>query len=217
VVEAKLDVREEKKKEEKKEGKLQALAKQIRNKLTVLYGEPFVGKTTLAHLLSKYFEHTVIFKIDKNYRPEDFRHINSNIHYVNINSHKGLISVLDDMLRNPPQNALIVVDSITGLDAFFMPSDPSKPSPRMENARARFVDAVMQRLSFIKYNGNTVIVIAHERLRNWETQERVPRFNVTALRHADMCFRLVKENEHRRLVRTHLRDYYKAREEDFLS
>ena len=151
--------KEGEKKETGKVDKLKQFAEIIRNKLVVLFGEPYVGKTTLAHALTKYFDTTVYFRIDRNFDPEQFKRIAKNITYININSPQHLNYQLNELLRSPPNSVFIVVDSVTSLDAFFMPTDPTKQSPLTDKLRARFADSVMQRLAIIKEKDNTVMVI----------------------------------------------------------
>jgi len=184
--------------------KFASFAKEIKGKLIVLYGQPYAGKTTLVHALTQHFERTVYFKVDRNFSREDFAHIAKNVYYIDIDSPQRLLRELRTLARSPPQNTLIVVDSVTSLDSFFVPSDPTTPSPRMENARAKFADAVMQLLSFVK-GQNTVIVIAHEKIRDFQSGEIVPRFNIVALRHADSLYHIVVENNKRKVKRTMVR------------
>jgi len=214
-------LREEKKEEKKEEGKMKngndkikRFANEIRGKLVVLYGEPFSGKTTLAHVLARCFDRTVYFKVDKNFSADDFGNIAKNVHYIDVDSPQQLLRELRSFTRSPPQGSLIVVDSVTSLDAFFISSDPTTPSPRMENARAKFADAVMQLLSFVK-GQNTVIVIAHEKIRDFQTNEIVPRFNVVALRHSDMIFRVRIENGRRKVEKVKIRRPVEQPEFDF--
>jgi predicted ATP-dependent serine protease len=199
-------------KAEEKVDKLIKFASEIRGKLVVVYGQPYAGKTTLVHALTKYFERTVYFKVDKNFSREDFEHIAKNVYYIDINSPQQLLRELRALTRAPPRNALIVVDSVTSLDSFFVPSDPTTPSPRMENARAKFADAVMQLLSFVK-GLNTVIVIAHEKIRDFKTEEIVPRFNIVALRHSDANYRVVDENGKRKVKK--VRERRRVEKPDF--
>ena len=193
---------EEKKEEEKKgevrmEDKFAKFANEIRGRLTVLFGAPLTGKSTLAHLITKHFDRTIYFRVDKNFTQDMFRSIAKNVQYIDIKSPKHLLYQLNDLLKNPPRNSLIVVDSLTSLDSYFVPDDPTKQSPLSDKLRARFADAVMQKLSMLKDLGNTVLTIAHERIRSFDNPEPVPRFNIVALRHSDLIYRLSIENNRR--------------------
>jgi len=197
--------KEEPKKEEPKAeqrteqvDKFRKFADEIRGKLIVIFGQPYAGKTTLAHALSRYFDRTIYLKVDRNFSRDDFAHIAKNVYYIDIDSPQRLLRELRSLARSPPSGALIVVDSVTSLDSFFVPSDPTTPSPRMENARAKFADAVMQLLSFVK-GRNTVVVIAHEKIRDFKTGEIGPRFNLVALRHSDANYHLTIEDGRRKV------------------
>ena len=211
------DVKVEKRKEAKAEAKVDKIAKfasEIRGKLVVIYGQPYAGKTTLAHTLTRHFERTVYFKVDRNFSRDDFKHIAKNVYYIEISNPQQLLRELRSLARSPPQNALVVVDSVTSLDSFFVPSDPTTPSPRMENARAKFADAVMQLLSYVK-GQNTVIVIAHEKIRDFKTEEIVPRFNVVALRHCDANYHIIVENNKRKVKKVRERKPVEKPDFDF--
>ncbi len=208
------EVRNEEK-PETKPSKVQQFYEEIKGKFVVLFGNPMVGKTTLAHFVSRHFEHTVYFKIDKNFSREDYRHVASNINYIEINTPQGILKVLNDMLYHPPKGALVVVDSITSLDSFFTPQDPTNPSPRMENARTRFIDAVFQKLAQLKDKGCTVLVLSHEKIADFKTGEVMPRFNRIALRHIDRMYRLAIENGKRKIVRVKFRKPSEVREDEF--
>jgi len=199
----------EKTKEEKQtiDQYIKRFLKEAKNKLVVLYGEPFVGKTTFCHVLSKYFPETYYLRIDKNFEKEIFSKLGSNIRYIDINHPRGLISAIDSLIRERPTGILVVVDSITGLDGYFIPQDPTYPSPRLENARAKFIDAVLQKLSYIK-GKNTVIIVSHEKIKDFQTNEIIPRFSRTALRHADVVYRMIYDvqTNTRRIVKVYSRE-----------
>jgi hypothetical protein len=198
--------------EAKAKSPIEKFASEIRGKLVVLFGEPYVGKTTLVHAVAKHFERVIYFKVDKNFNIGDFP--KDNIYYIEVNAPWELLRELKNLNQKPPApNSLIVVDSVTSLDAFFIPSDPTQPSPRLENARAKFADAVMQRLSYLK--PNTVMVLAHEKIRDFRTGEVGPRFNVVALRHADLMYHLVIENGKRKVKKVRERRVVKEPQFEF--
>ncbi len=161
-------------------------------KLTVLFGEPMVGKTTFAMLLAKSFTHKAVIHIDKNYEVSDYLD-DARVFEVYEPS-----QVMEAISKIPAyDDTIVIVDSITSLDAFFV-TDPTKDDPRVNNRRARFCDAVMLRLQKFKKRG-AVIVIAHEAIKNFSTGEVGPRMNKVALRHADQILRMLIEQGKRKL------------------
>ncbi len=182
---SKVDEKKEEVKEPKPEPAL--LKAKLKGKLIVLIGDPLSGKTTFAHELAKLFSKAVFFKIDKNYRPSDYNL--DHAMYLEIDNPKQLLHNINAI--NPEDDQLVVVDSITSLDAFFIPDDPMKIDPRFNNLRARFCDSVIQKLQKFKEKG-TVIVICHEAIKDFKTGAVGARMNRIALRHADMVLRIVK-------------------------
>jgi len=108
---------------------------------------------------------------------------------------------------------IVIVDSITSMDSFFVPEDPTKEDPRVNNRRARFCDAVLQRLQKFKQKG-VVIVIAHEAIKNFKTGEIGPRMNVVAMRHADALLHATIEDGKRKIKRVIVREVVKEPEFD---
>jgi len=169
-----------------------SLKDRFKGKLTVLFGEPLVGKTTFAMHVAKQFKHKVVIHIDKNYDVRDY------LPDAKVYEVSEPIQVLEAISKTPAyEDTIVIVDSITSLDSFFI-GDPTKDDPRVANRRMRFCDAVMLRLQKFKSHG-AVIVIAHEAIKNFQTKEVGPRMNKVALRHADQILRMVVENGKRKV------------------
>ena len=165
-----------------------SLKEKLKGKLVILYGSPMVGKTTFAHQLAREYSACLYLKIDKNFRKGDYDV--DNVVYHEINDPEQLLEIVKQLA--PQKDTLVVLDSVTSLDAFFV-SNPLVPSPRMDVARARFADAVIFHLQRLKEN-NTVLVIAHEKIADFKTEEIAPRMNAITMRHADIVMRAKIEN-----------------------
>jgi len=170
------------------------MKKELYGKLVVLFGRPMVGKTTFAMKFAKTFLNMVLLKIDKNYDAKDFGLRDDQI--FEVNSPRQLLYFIDKL--EPKEDMIVIVDSITSMDSFFVSEDPTKDDPRVNNRRARFCDAVLQRLQRFKQKG-VVLVIAHEAIKNFRTGEIGPRMNIVALRHADVLLHATIENGRRKI------------------
>jgi len=202
-------VRREQTKEKTEKSKSSGLKDRFLNKLTVLFGQPLTGKTTFAMHLAKEFSRVAVIKVDKNYSVEDYG-INARVFPVSRPR-----DVLDAISQIPAyEDQLVIVDSITSLDAYFMPEEPEKDDPRVANRRARFCDAVMMGLQKFR-KGGAVLVIAHEAIKDFQTKEVGPRMNVIALRHADQVLRLTVENGKRKITRVNVRKVVENPEFEF--
>ena len=175
------------------------LYNEIKGKLCFLFGNPMVGKTTLAHLVSNLFKHCIVYKIDKNYTAETFRAIaNPNIRYVEIDRAYQLRDQITHFpsyykeAYNERQDCLLIVDSMTSIQSEFF-SDPMKASPRDANIMNNFCDFILRRLS--KYKPATSLVICHEKIADFKTGEIIARVNRILYRHVDAAFRIVEERD----------------------
>jgi len=185
------------------------MKKQLYGKLVVLFGRPMVGKTTFAMKFAKAFLNVALLKIDKNYDAKAFGLREDQVYEVY--SPKQLLYYIDKL--EPKEDMIVIVDSITSMDSFFVPEDPTKEDPRVNNRRARFCDAVLQRLQKFKQKG-VVIVIAHEAIKNFKTGEIGPRMNIVAMRHADALLHATIENGKRKIKRVIVREIVKEPEFD---
>ena len=176
---------------------IRAFANTIRGKVNILYGPPGCGKSTLARELTKYFSRTYFFKIDDNY-PEGFFDGLENVEKIEIENPENLINKLKWSLQNKDvKDALIVIDSITTLDAMLV--EP-RINPRVDIVRSRVADAAMLRLSKLKKRGATAIVIAHDAIKEFpkdknQEPKRGPRMNRVAMRHADQIFEMSEDRQ----------------------
>ena len=187
-------------KEKEKENIFSKIKEALLGKFVILYGEPFVGKTTFAMNLARFYVNKVLLKVDKNYDAKDY---DFDGWVVEIESPTHLLKVVEKIQER--QDQIVILDSITSLDAHFIPKDdPLKIDPRLTNVRTRFFDAVLQRLSRFKKNG-TVLVICHERIVDFATRKVGPRINVVALRHVDMVLRMTIENGRRKITKEKVR------------
>jgi hypothetical protein len=185
----------EKKIQEFKNGdKLAELAKRIKGKVVVLYGEPLVGKSVLVHYLSKYFEKPVLFKVDNNY-DDEYKSINPNLKYLDTLSFEKLMYYLDK--ANSFDNDFIAIDSLTSLAAEVL--SKGSLSPRDYNRLASMYDIVTFKASRLK--PKTIVVVAHEKLVDFRTGEVGPRMNKVSLRNVDIVIRLYKDEQGNRKLK----------------
>jgi len=185
----------EKKIQEFKNGdKLAELAKKIKGKVVVLYGEPLVGKSVLVHYLSKYFEKPVLFKVDNNY-DDEYKSINPNLKYLDTPSFEKLMYYLDK--ANSFDNDFIAIDSLTSLAAEVL--SKGSLSPRDYNRLASMYDIVTFKASRLK--PKTIVIVAHEKLVDFRTGEVGPRMNKVSLRNVDIVIRLYKDEQGNRKLK----------------
>jgi predicted ATP-dependent serine protease len=174
-------IEEEKKKQESLFG---GIKERIKGKVSVLYGDPFVGKSLFALNLSKQFKNSTLLLIDMNYVDEYFS-INKELKVIKVSSPKQLEYYLGKEIE-VKEDQLLIVDSITSLAPFFITE--TYITPRGANAFSNFVDKVMRHLATLK--PTTSLVITHEKLKSFESKDIVPRINMIALRHADIVMRM---------------------------
>jgi len=172
---------------------LQAFKETIKGKVVILYGQAWVGKSLFALTLSNLFTHSRIFLIDKNY-PSEFFTINKNANIVEIENPRQLDLMISK--ETSLDDKLIIIDSITTLQTSFIKE--SYFSPRAYLEYNNFSDKIAKRLTELTPK-TTSLLIAHEKIRDWNTQETVPRINWTMLRNCDMLVRMYKENDKRKL------------------
>jgi hypothetical protein len=99
----------------------------------------------------------------------------------------------------PENNQLVIIDSITSLSTFFL--QEAYFSPRAINAFNNFSDKIIRHLaSFTPHTTN--LIIAHERLKSFETNEVAPRVNKIVLRNVDIVLRMYLDND-KRIIKVH--------------
>lgn len=173
---------------------VEKLANKIKGKVVVLFGEPMIGKSVLVHYLSKYFKKPVLFKIDKNYESE-YSQINPNLKYLDTPTFEKLMYYLDK--ANSFENDFIAIDSLTSLASEIL--SKGSLSPRDYNRLAMMYDIVTYKASRLK--PRTVVIVAHEKIADFKTQEVTPRMNKVALRNVDVLVRIYKDEEGNRRVK----------------
>jgi hypothetical protein len=166
----------------------------IKGKVICLYGQAWVGKSLFTLTLSNLFTHVKIFLIDRNY-PQVFYKINANANITEIETPKQLDLMLTK--ETSIDDKLIVIDSITTLQTSFIKE--SYFSPRVYLEFNNFSDKIARKLTELTPK-TTSVIIAHEKIKNWETQETVPRINWTMLRNVEMLVRMYKENNKRKIT-----------------
>lgn len=170
---------------------LKKLKQKINNKLTVIFGQPLVGKTTLTIELSKLYKKTYYFEIDTNLKEINFP---ENVQRIPIPDYKFLLRNLNpkEFIKAVP-DTLIVVDSITTLASQFQ--EDKLFSPRKQLELANFYDIIFRKFSEIVKGSKevTAIIISHEALKEFP-DKIAPRMNLLALRHSDIVLRVYKEN-----------------------
>jgi len=171
------------------------LLERIANKVVLLFGEPMVGKTTLAKELAKR-KNTVWIKIDTNYSKEEVQSIAKEVYEVkNPLFMYKIIEALKN--RDDLKDSLIVIDSLTTLASEFLKGRMG--SPRANKELADYYDTVLAEFSKLKEKGVTVLVITHEALKKWDTI--APRMNLIALRHIDLVLRMYLDEKGERRVK----------------
>jgi hypothetical protein len=172
---------------------LQQFKEKIKGKVVVLYGQAWIGKSLFSLTLSNLFTHTRVFLVDRNY-PQEFFKINPNANITEIDNPKQLDLMLSK--ETSLDDKLIVIDSITTLQTSFIKE--SYFSPRAYLEFNNFSDKIAKKLTELTPK-TTSILVAHEKIKDWETQEAIPRINWTMLRNTDMLIRMYKENGKRKI------------------
>lgn len=165
----------------------------IQGKVVCLFGQAWIGKSLFCLTLSKLFTHAKIFLIDRNY-PQEFYKINPKISIIEIEQPRQLDLMLSR--ENSLDDKLIVIDSITTLQTSFIKE--SYFSPRAYLEFNNFSDKIANALSKLTPR-TTSILVAHEKIRDWQSQEAVPRINWTMLRNTDMLVRMYKDGDKRKI------------------
>ena len=178
-----LEIYQEEKK--KQEEELRKIKERIQGRMVLLFGEPFVGKSLFVLTISKLFQNSTLLLIDRNY-PEEFYKINPKLQIKKIYYQDNLIDAVEELKELPDQ--LIAIDSITSLSSMFLTRSLS--SPRAVNEFVNFSDKILRKLSLFPA---TKIIVAHERLKSFETKEVEPRINKVVLRHCDVVMRMFVE------------------------
>jgi predicted ATP-dependent serine protease len=177
----------------KSEENIKKIRNMILGKTVMLFGEPLVGKSLFALTLSKQFDKSVLLLIDRNY-PKEFFLVNSKIQVHQINNPKHLDYVVQKIQSE--NNQLVIIDSITSLSTFFL--QEAYFSPRAINAFNNFSDKIIRQLASLTPN-TTNLIIAHERLKSFETNEVAPRVSKIVLRNVDNEKRFIKVYQERKL------------------
>ncbi len=162
----------------------------IKGKVAIIFGKSFAGKTTLAHVLTNFFKKTLYIAVDKNFDPEFFKEIASNVEYRRVYSVQQFKGVIRS-LQNENNHDYIVIDSITSVASYILQGDPS---PRKYNQLNSLYDWVFGVLSNLKPKVTSVI-IAHDKLKDFESQETVPKMSINSLRHVDVVLRIADNYE----------------------
>jgi len=175
-------------KQQEQSKKLEQFKKEIQGKVVILYGQAWIGKSLFVLNLSNLFTFSKLFLIDNNYTEEYFK-INPKLQVVRIENPKQLEQFI---LREPSlDDKLVIIDSITTLQTAFIRE--SYFSPRAYNEFNNFADKVAKRLSELKPKV-TSILIAHEKISDWEKRIVTPRVNWTMLRNCDVKVRMYYED-----------------------
>jgi hypothetical protein len=172
---------------------LQQFKEKIKGKVVVLYGQAWIGKSLFSLTLSNLFTHTKVFLVDRNY-PQEFFTINKNANIVEIENPRQLDLALSK--ESSLDDKVIIIDSITTLQTSFIKE--SYFSPRAYLEYNNFSDKIAKKLTELTPK-TTSLLIAHEKIKDWTTQETVPRINWTMLRNTDMLIRMFKENGKRKI------------------
>jgi predicted ATP-dependent serine protease len=181
-----LQIYEEEKK--RQEEQLKKVKEKIEGKTAMLFGEPMIGKSLFALTLSKLFDKSVLLLIDRNY-PQSFFSINTKLEIQQIDNPKQL----DFIVKKIPasNNQLVIIDSITSLSTFFL--QEAYFSPRAVNAFNNFTDKIIRQLASLTPH-TTNLIIAHEKIKDFETGEVAPRVNKIILRNIDIVLRMFIED-----------------------
>lgn len=180
--------------------KLELLAKKIKGKVCLLWGEPYTGKSILSLNISKYFENPVLLLIDTNY-PSEYYGINLKLHIIKIDTFQKLLLNLEN-IKNKEYD-FIIIDSITTLASESVIKSESfirgELSPRVFLILRYLFDAITRKASALKEVGKTVLLIGHSAF-DWKNNTYRPSINKLALRNVDLLIRMyVDENGKRKL------------------
>ena len=178
--------------------KLQEIKNLVQGDIVVIFGRPFSGKSVLALMLSRHFSNSHLILIDSNYTKEYFK-INPNIRVRYIKLGRNVWEVFHQIveaLREVPKDleSLVIIDSLTTLQSSVL---GPRVSPYENLLYSRLVDSLMLRLRWLK--PATSVVICHEKLLSFESQDLVPRMNLVVMRHVDKVIHLVEEGGKRKL------------------
>jgi predicted ATP-dependent serine protease len=176
---------EEKKKQEEE---LKKIKQKIEGKTVMLFGEPMIGKSLFALTLSKLFDKSILLLIDRNY-PKEFFAINPKLEVQQIDNPKQMDFIVKKI--PPSNNQLVIIDSITSLSTFFL--QEAYFSPRAVNAFNNFTDKIIRQLASLTPH-TTNLIIAHEKIKDFETGEVAPRVNKIVLRNIDIVLRMFIED-----------------------
>jgi predicted ATP-dependent serine protease len=194
---------EKKKKEAMKDFEIKTefnkFKEEIKGKVVLLYGVPLVGKSVFCLTLSKLFEKSILFLIDKNY-PAEFFSINPKIQIIEIDEPKQLDMYISKLPSIDDQ--LIIIDSITTLQTSFIRKDYW--SARIVNEFNMFADKIARQLHYLKPR-TTSVMIAHEKLTDWEKKTVGPRVSWIVMRNMDLAYRMYQEDGVRKIKLTHKR------------
>jgi len=167
----------------------------VKGKVAVLFGQYMIGKTLLALQLARNFKNPLILKIDTNYPAEYYE-----ISKATIKDIQNQYSIINEIKNIPKSTDLVVIDSITSLQSMIVGEKMFSPRAYLEYNN--LCDWIAKKLGDLKkIQGLTSILIAHERLKDWESKEVVPRVNQIMLRHIDVMFRMVREDNGDRVVK----------------
>lgn len=172
---------------------LEQFKQKIQGKVVCLFGQAWIGKSLFSLTLSNLFTHAKVFLIDRNY-PQDFYKINPKAIITEIEQPRQLDLMLSK--ETSLDDKLIIIDSITTLQTSFIKE--SYFSPRAYLEFNNFSDKIANQLTKLTPR-TTSILIAHEKIRDWQTQEAIPRINWTMLRNTDMLVRMYKMNGNRKI------------------
>ena len=169
-------------------------------KNVLLIGQPWIGKTMLAHQLAIFFPRTYYFRIEKNFTPKDYPN-HRRIKYYNIDNPDQLIENLQSLNQNGCSNGFIVLDSITIAELMFLKGNNNGTRYKVTNECKKmirtFYELVLHECSLLKEKGNTILNIAHE--ITLATGKFTAKANNLLLRQVEMIVRMYGENGKRKI------------------
>ena len=171
------------------------IAGAIRGKLVILFGEPFVGKTSLAHRIANFYKKTYYIAIDRNFPP---RREDDSFEYYWISSWTELLPKIRGLSEWVDADTLVVIDSLTTITEDFLRD--KFDSPRRMNELSRFYAIVLRELTNLKNKGATVLVLTHEAIKDFKSNEIAPSMNKRTLKNADLVLRMIRLNGKRKVV-----------------